>query len=106
MLRSAVRSMLRRGRRVFATAFVCVALVAPVAAQGTTPSQTTPPAMQGFEPVTGVPPSEQLPAGPLVMGAYAFVWVVLIAYIWSVARRLSKVQDEIDRLGAQLSKER
>ncbi len=105
MLRSTLRSVFRRGGSVLAVILLSLAIVAPLTAQGTT-SPTPPPAQEGFEPVSGVPVADQLPAAPLVMGAYAFVWVVLIAYVWSVARRLSKVQEELDRLDAQLSKGR
>ncbi len=105
MLRSALGSVFRRGRGVLTAVFLCLALAAPLAAQGTTPPPAPPSAQEGFEPVTGAV-TEQLPAAPLVMGAYGFVWVVLVAYVWSVARRLSKVQDELDRLDSQLSKER
>ena len=106
MFRSVVRPALRRGRSVLAVASLCLALGGPALAQGASQPPAPPPAQEGFEQVTGVPPSEQLPATPLVIGAYAFVWVVLVGYIWSVARRLSKVQEELDRLDAQLTKGR
>jgi CcmD family protein len=45
-----------------------------------------------------LPPQEQLAAAPLLIGAYAFVLVVLFLYVYSVARRLTNVQRELDRL--------
>jgi CcmD family protein len=41
---------------------------------------------------------EQLPAAPLVMTAYAVAWIVIFLYLWSIWRRLSRVEREIDEL--------
>ena len=43
-----------------------------------------------------------MPAAPLLVGAYAFVMVVLFVYVFSVARRLSNVQQELNRLDATM----
>lgn len=51
-----------------------------------------------FVPIDQLPPQDQLPAAPLLIGAYAFVLVVLFAYVFMVSRRLRSVQQEIDRL--------
>jgi hypothetical protein len=59
-----------------------------------------------FIPVKEVPASEQLPAAPLVIAAYAFVWLAFLAYVWMVWRRLGKVEADINTLSAQLSKKR
>lgn len=104
MLRLAVRLAFRRGRAALATLCLALALATPLFAQQPGQPPSPPPAQEEFVPVTGVPPSEQLPAAPLVMGAYAFVWIVLVAYLWSVSRRLAKVQEELDRLDARLKK--
>jgi hypothetical protein len=53
---------------------------------------------EGFEQVTEVPPSEQLPAAPFVIGAYAFFLVLMLGYVWSVGRRLNKVEKEMATL--------
>ena len=39
-----------------------------------------------FVPVTEIPASEQLPAAPLVIAAYAFVWLAFLAYAWLMWR--------------------
>ena len=57
-----------------------------------------------FVPVDSVPLSDQLPAAPLLITAYAFVWVVLFAYVMSVGRRLTKVQHEVERLESDIAK--
>ena len=53
---------------------------------------------EGFVQVTDVPTSEQLPAAPFVVGAYAFFLVLMVAYAWSVGRRLNKVEKEMAAL--------
>ena len=61
------------------------------------------PSQQGeFLPLNELPPQEQMPAAPLLMGAYAFVMAVLFLYVLSVARRLSNVQQEITRLDSAI----
>ena len=49
-----------------------------------------------------LPPQEQLPAAPLLVGAYVFVLVALFVYVLSVAARLASVQQEIDRLEGEI----
>lgn len=56
-----------------------------------------------YVPASSLPPVETLPAGPIVIAAYAFVWIVLIAYVWFVWRRLQKVEDDIARLERRAS---
>jgi CcmD family protein len=53
---------------------------------------------QEFVPVDTLPPTEQLPAAPFVVAAYAFVWLALMIYLWSIWRRLTKVEDEMRAL--------
>jgi CcmD family protein len=58
-----------------------------------------------FVPVKDLPQQEQLPGGPLVLAAYGFVWAALLVYVWTIWRRLHKVEQEIrslsSRVGAQ-----
>ena len=64
-----------------------------------------PPAGQSeFVPVSELPPSEQLPAAPLLIGAYAFVWLVLLIYVWSIGRRLQRVDAELSRVERLVSR--
>ena len=55
--------------------------------------QPKPPA--DFVPVENAPPGEQIPAMPLLGAAYGFIWVGLLGYVWSLARRLQKVEAEL-----------
>ena len=61
-------------------------------------AQQPPQQQDEFIPLDQLPPQEQMPAAPLLIGAYAFVMVVLFLYVLSVARRLASVQQEISRL--------
>jgi CcmD family protein len=63
-----------------------------VLAQAPQPPPATP---DGFVPVNSLPQAEQLPAAPMVIAAYAVVWVVLMAYVWLLWRRLSRVEREL-----------
>ena len=49
-------------------------------------------------PVSKLPAVEQLPAAPLVIGAYAFVWVALLVYVLVLWRRLGSVERELAAL--------
>lgn len=57
-----------------------------------------PPGQEEYLPIDQLPPTEQLPGGVFVVIAYGFIWVALIAYLWSIWRRLSKVESEMHAL--------
>jgi CcmD family protein len=56
----------------------------------------------GFVPVDSVPLADQLPAAPLLVAAYAFVWIAVVVYLWTIWRRLNKVEDEMRALAQKL----
>jgi CcmD family protein len=51
-----------------------------------------------FVPVEQLPPGDQLPSAPLLVAAYAFVWLAVMFYLWSIWRRLNKVEADIRAL--------
>jgi CcmD family protein len=55
-----------------------------------------------FVPVESVPAADQLPAAPLLITAYAFVWIAVMVYVWSIWRRMNKVEDEMRALAQKL----
>jgi CcmD family protein len=58
-----------------------------------------PPTQQNeFVPLEQLPPADQLPAAPLLVAAYAFVWIALMFYMWTIWRRLSKIDADIHAL--------
>jgi CcmD family protein len=54
--------------------------------------------LKGFVPVDQLPPADQLPAAPLLIAAYTFVWFAVLAYVWSVWRRMNRVESELRAL--------
>ena len=57
------------------------------------------PAAQGdFVPFVGVPPDQQMPAAPLVIGAYAFFLLLMMFYLWTIWRRIGKVETDMRAL--------
>jgi CcmD family protein len=72
-------------------------------------AQTTPGGtlqQEGFVPIEQLPPQDQLPAAPLLIAAYAFVLVVLFAYVFSVAKRLGSVQQQMTRLEGDIARKK
>jgi CcmD family protein len=59
-------------------------------------SQPQPP--KDFVPVDESAPGEQIPAMPLIGAAYGFIWVAVFGYVWSLGRKLQKVDAEISEL--------
>ena len=79
-------------------ALCCVVLASPAFAR-------QPPAAQSeFVPASPGTSTEQLPAAPLLVAAYAFVWVAAMGYVWTIARRLNKVEAELHALERRTSK--
>ena len=64
-------------------------------------AQPQPPA--DFVPMENAPPGEQIPAMPLLGLAYGFIWVGVFGYVWSLARRLQKVETELAELESRKS---
>jgi CcmD family protein len=81
-------------RRLLIACFFVVAL-APGAGAQPRPEQ-----QEEFVPMSELPPQEQLPSQPLVIGAYAFAWLAIGGYVLSLARRVTAVQRELERLEA------
>jgi CcmD family protein len=52
----------------------------------------------GFVPASTLPPTDQVAAGPLLLAAYSFVWLAVLFYVWTVWRRLNKVEREMKAL--------
>jgi len=77
---------------------VCCGVLAPstVSAQ---PEQT-----KTYTPISELPPTEQIPAARLLIAAYSFVLVAVFLYVVSVARRLTTVQREMERLEADMKR--
>jgi CcmD family protein len=86
-------TMMRRG--IFRPKAAAIAVLLVLLA-GPAPAQPQPP--KDFVAVDETLPGEQVPALPLIAGAYGFIWVVLLGYVWSIGRRLQKVESELAEL--------
>ena len=49
---------------------------------------------------------ENIPAAPFLAAAYAFMWLAVLVYVALVARRLTRVQDDIEDLRRKLDQGR
>jgi hypothetical protein len=77
-------------RRVF-NSLLCVLLIAaPVWAQ-----QPPNAGQGGFVPLDSMPAREQIPAAPLLLSSYAFFLVLMLFYLWTIWRRIGKVEREM-----------
>ena|SRR5687767_6325333 len=95
---SNVTAIIRRiGILVVLTA--CCGVLADSAAWAQPSEQT-----KTYTPISELPPTEQIPAARLLIAAYSFVMVALFLYVVSVARRLSSVQREVERLEADVKR--
>lgn len=75
-------------------------LIAPATAlaqQSPAPRQP-PAATDQFVPMDDIPEQDKLPAAPYLIGAYMVAWLMLLFYVWSLWRRLGRVEEELKRL--------
>jgi CcmD family protein len=88
--------------RSFAVLLIALVCAAPGFAAAAQPPAAEP--QEEFAPISELPPQEQYPVLPLLVGAYVFVVVVLFVYLFSLARRLAVVHREVERLEADLKR--
>jgi CcmD family protein len=84
--------------RAFLTGLVIAGSAYPAAAQTSRP----PAAQDEFVPVSELPPTEEMPAAPLVIAAYAVFWLFPFVYLLSLRRRMSAVDRELAELRERL----
>ena len=59
------------------------------------------PAQDEFVPLDSVPPEDQLPAAPLLVAAYALLWIAVVGYLWSIWRRMVAVERDLSELSGR-----
>ena len=86
-----------RGTTVATLSVILVVLGVSLSPIWTTTVAAQPPgaAQDGFVPMDDIPLEDQLPAAPLLIGAYAAVWAIAIGYLWTIWRRLGTVEREL-----------
>ena len=62
-----------------------------------------PAGQEEYVPVSELDDVEQLPAAPLVITAYAAIWLGVFVYLWSIWRRLGAVDRELNGLRRRLA---
>ena len=78
---------------------VCVVVMMLCGASASASLAAQPPQPQDeFKPVGNNPAPEQIPAAPLLIGAYVIVLAGLFTYVFSLSRRLGAVQRDVERL--------
>lgn len=85
-------------RRILIAVSSWLLLAAPVFAVQPPPGQSE------FVPVETLPPSEQLPAAPYLIAAYAFVWIAVMFYLWTIWRRMNRVEAEMRALAQKTTR--
>lgn len=55
-------------------------------------------ASDGFKPFDENAPRETLPAAPLVFVAYALAWIALAVYVFTLFRKVTKLEGELAEL--------
>jgi CcmD family protein len=61
-------------------------------------AQQPPTGQSEFVPARDLPAAENIPAAPLLVTAYAIIWVLVMFYLWTIWRRLNKVETEMRAL--------
>ena len=80
-----------------------LASAVPLAAQQQPPRR---PAQDEFVPIDELPPQEQLPAAPLLIAAYSVAWVAVAGYLFSIWRRMGRVEHELAEIGRRVQQRR
>jgi len=84
--------------RLAAAVLLTALLAAPAMSDASQPPRTS--ADQEYVPVDTA--EEQLPAAPLVIGAYSVVWIGVVLYLWSIWQRLARVERELAQVSRRL----
>jgi CcmD family protein len=88
-----------RTRRAASRIFVWLLAACLLALVADRPAQAQPPttaaAQDEFVPVDKLPTAESLPATPLVLIAYAVAWLAVLVYLFSIWKRMGRVEREI-----------
>jgi CcmD family protein len=81
---------------------VLIALTTFVLISGPAFALQPPKGQSEFVPVDAVPAADQLPSAPLLITAYAFVWAATLFYVWTIWRRMNRVETEMRALAQKL----
>lgn len=108
MMRSnALRSLRSGARRCLGVGLLAGTLLAATPLVPDAFAWQPPPATADeFVPVSDLPAKESLPAAPLLVAAYAVVWLMLMGYLVMLWRRLARVEQEMAGIERQIAQGR
>jgi hypothetical protein len=88
-------------KRIIISAFFFFFLGGVALAQDPAPKKSN----EGWEQVNGdmMQPGESIPASRLVAGAYGFICAAVVVWVFTVARRARRLEDEVDELKKKLA---
>lgn len=75
---------------------IALAIAASVAAQNAQPQRPAP--QDEYVPIDQLPPQAELPAAPMVVAAYTFVWVAFLLYMFTLVKRVARVETDLREL--------
>ncbi|MEQ1868418.1 MAG: hypothetical protein ABL961_00145 [Vicinamibacterales bacterium] len=58
----------------------------------------SPAGQDGFVPASSLPPGQEIPAAPLLIGSYATFLLLMMFYLWTIWRRIGRVEKELHEL--------
>ena len=58
----------------------------------------SPAGQDGFVPASSLPPGQEIPAAPLLIGSYATFLLLMMFYLWTIWRRIGRVEKELQDL--------
>lgn len=93
--KSGTLTLAKMMKRCVAIVGLSLALSAGANVAQAQPSAPQPPSKDEFVPVNELPPQEKLPAAQFLIVAYSIVWIGVTGYVWSLWRRLGKVEQEL-----------
>jgi CcmD family protein len=84
-------------RFLWVLVIVCVLFAAGAAsAQNSQPKRPAP--QDEYVPLDQLPPQAELPAAPMVIAAYTFVWVAFLVYMFTLVKRVTRVEADLREL--------
>ena len=87
-------------------AVLCLLLILGIGVMETSAEEFLAQSMQSsqqdeFVPIDELEAEAQLPAAPLLVAAYSFAWFAMFVYLWSIWRRLARVERELAHLASR-----
>ena len=92
------RRLMTAGSLVMILTAGCSASSAPTSQPAVTEQQPPNSGLDGFVPAQSLPQTEQIPAAPLLLSSYAFFLILMMFYLWTIWRRIGKVETDMREL--------